>query len=73
MHYKNKNYQQFVEDMIKVGIEVEDYEGRFNYHGPAARTNIENNGPDLQDIIRATQVKLQWDDLGKRDYIIYPC
>lgn len=64
-------YEQFVRDMEIVGIEYEEYKGRFFYHGPAVRTN-ENGFPTLQDVVRATKVKLQWDNLGKSDLIVYP-
>lgn len=64
-------YEQFVEDMEKAGIEYEEYHGRFFYHGPAVRTN-EKGFPTRQDVIRATKVELQWDNLGKLDFIIYP-
>lgn len=64
-------YEQFVKDMEKADIEYEEYNGRFFYHGPAVRTN-EKGFPKLQDVIRATKVELQWDNLGKIDFIIYP-
>lgn len=63
-------YEQFVKDMEDVGIEYEEYNGRFFYHGPAVRTN-ENGFPTREDVIRATKVKLQWDNLGF-DFIVYP-
>lgn len=52
-------------------IEVEHYEGRCYYKGPAVRTN-ENDWPTLQDVIRATSMKLVWDNMGRDDYIVYP-
>lgn len=65
-------YEQFIEDMKKANIEYDgEYHGRFFYHGPAVRTN-EKGFPKLQDIMRATKVDLQWDNLGRNDYIIYP-
>lgn len=64
-------YEQFVEDMEKAGIDYEEYHGRFFYHGPAVRTN-ENGFPTREDVIRATKVKLQWDNLGLSDFIVYP-
>ena len=64
-------YEQFVEDMENAGIEYDgEYNGRLFYHGPAVRTN-EKGFPTRQDVIRATKVKLQWDNLGL-DFIIYP-
>lgn len=65
-------YQQFIENMEEVGYDVDlDYHGRFFYEGPAVRTN-EDSEPTLQDVIRATRVDLQWDSLGRNDYIVYP-
>ena len=63
-------YEQFIEDMEEAGIEYEEYNGRFFYHGPAVRTN-ENGFPTLQDVIKTTEVRLQWDNLGS-DFIVYP-
>jgi len=68
--YKDK-YEQFVEDMEKAGIDYDgEYKGRFFYHGPAVRTN-EKGFPTRQDVIRATKIRLQWDNLGL-DFIVYP-
>lgn len=64
------NYDQFIEDMKNVGIEYEEYKGRFFYHGPAVRSH-EKGFPTRQDIIRATKVELQWDNMGL-DFIVYP-
>ncbi len=65
------NYEQFMLDMEKAGINYEDdYQGRFFYKGPAVRTK-EKGFPTLQDVIRATKVPIQWDGLGL-DYIAYP-
>src|SRR5687768_9684889 len=61
---------QFVEDMQSHGYAVEHYHGRSFWHGPAVRTDDED-GPDLQDVIRATSVKLQWDSMGYNE-IVYP-
>ena len=64
-------YQQFVEDMERAGIEVHaEYEGRFFYRGPAVYTS-ERTGPTLQDVIRATNVPVQWDNMAF-DYVVYP-
>lgn len=56
--------------MERAGYDVREYHGRFFYHGPAVSTN-ESDGPTLQDVIRATKVSVQWDNLGL-DYIVYP-
>ncbi len=58
----------FARDMAKVGHEVEAYQGRWFYDGPAVF--IEDT--QLQDVIRATSVQLQWDELGKTGLIVYP-
>ena len=68
---ENDKYEQFVKDMEKAGIEYDgEYNGRFFYHGPAVRTN-EKGFPTRQDVIRATKVILQWDNMGL-DFIVYP-
>lgn len=65
------SYNQFVEDMEEAGIEVMSaYNGRFFYKGPAVTTDREGY-PSLQDVIRATKVKVRWDNLGL-DYVVYP-
>lgn len=63
-------YERFVKDMEDAGIEYEEYKGRFFYHGPAVRTK-EKGFPTLEDVIHATNVRLQWDNLGS-DFIVYP-
>jgi hypothetical protein len=40
MRYDNEICNQFVEDMEKAGYEVQDYQGRFFWTGPAVRVNI---------------------------------
>ena len=63
-------HEQFVKDMEKAGIEHEEYHGKFFYHGPAVKTK-EEGFPTRQDVIRATKVKVQWDNYGL-DFIVYP-
>lgn len=63
-------YEQFVADMQRAGIECEEYNGRFFYHGPAVNTN-EKGFPTCQDVIRATKIELQWDNMGM-DFVVYP-
>ncbi len=65
-----KRYQQFIDDMEGAGIEWEEYQGRFFYNGPAARTN-EDGWPTMQDVHHATNVKVQRDNLAF-NWIIYP-
>ncbi len=55
-------------DMKCAGREVEDYKGRWFYGGPAVFVDES----ELQDVIRATSVQLQWDELGKSGLVIYP-
>ena len=66
----DKSHEKFRKDMEKAGYKVRDYKGRFFYDGPAVETD-RGNGPDLQDIMAATKVKVQWDNLGL-GYIVYP-
>lgn len=61
--------KQFRSDMGEAGREFEFYHGRYYYRGWAVRAE---NFKDLQAIIRATKVDLQWDQLGREGYIVYP-
>ena len=65
MIYQKQHYQQFAEDMSNAGLEVRDYRGRNFYSGPAVFCE------DIQDVIRMTQVKVQWDSMGF-DFVVYP-
>ena len=65
MEYQNPTYQQFVADMSKAGLEVRDYRGRNFYHGPSVDCE------DIQDVIRATKVKVCWDNMGL-GFVVYP-
>ena len=49
------------------GHEVSHYNGRFFYSGPSVRIDHD----ELQDVILATKVMLQVDQLGK-GLIVYP-
>ncbi|MDP3702900.1 MAG: hypothetical protein Q8R78_00705 [Candidatus Omnitrophota bacterium] len=60
-------YQSFREEMEAAGYEVQEYRGRNYYNGPAVTISRDQ----LQDIIRATTVRLQSDALGK-GLIVYP-
>ena len=68
--YDDPRYLKFVEDMRENGIPVQHYNGRWYYSGPAAVTN-RHEDIDLQDIMRATQVRLQTDSMGL-ETIVYP-
>jgi hypothetical protein len=58
---------QFVQDMEDAGFEVSDYHGRFYWHGPAVSCDRDEH----QEVIRATSVRLQHDQLGL-GVIVYP-
>ena len=61
-------YRTFRADMEAVGFEVTEYRGRYFYQGPAVRIHA----GELQTVIRATEVSLMWDQLGKDGLIVYP-
>jgi hypothetical protein len=63
--YTDPHYKQFVQDMQDTGLEVEHYNGRNFYEGPAVRCD------DLQDVLSNTKVKCQWDSCGLGN-IVYP-
>ena len=46
----------------------EEYRGRNFYAGPA----VVVRRSQLQDVIRATSVDVQWDQMGKDGVIVYP-
>jgi len=59
-------YQKFRQECEAAGLEVTDYiKGRFYYVGPAVSCS------DIQEVIRATSVDCQWDNLGL-GWIVYP-
>jgi len=68
--YGKERYNTFIAEIEDAGMEWEDYGGRYFYRGPAVRTN-EDEWPTLQDVIRATTVAVQWDNLAL-DWIVYP-
>ena len=63
--YTKKHYRRFVRDMKQAGFDVEHYQGRFFWSGPAVRTD------DLQQVLSTTKIPCQWDNMGL-GYIIYP-
>lgn len=63
--YDNPKYRRFVAECYCKELKIRDYRGRFFYHGPAVSCD------DIQTVIRATTVVVQWDHLGK-GYIVYP-
>lgn len=64
---KEERYKKFEND-LENEYDVEQYQGRNFYNGPAVRID----SSELQDVIRATDVKVQWDTLGKDGLIVYP-
>ncbi len=65
-----KMQRKFLRDMNVAGIKVRMYNGRFFYHGYAAETSRDDR-IDMQDVMSATKVKLQTDNMGL-DYVLYP-
>ncbi len=63
--YDKSVAKQFCNDMEDAGFDVFHYHGRFFWEGPAVVCG------DLQEVIRATEIPLQWDSMGF-DYVIYP-
>lgn len=68
--YTEPDAVRFVNDMQRKGYDVHHYKGRFYWEGPSVQTS-RKHGVDLDDIIKATRVKLQWDNMGL-DLVVYP-
>jgi hypothetical protein len=56
---------QFENDMYEAGFRPYHYHGRAMWHGPAV------NADDVQDVIRATSVRVTWDSMG-HGVVVYP-
>ena len=70
MEVNSSNYddilaKRFCDDMAEAGFEVEHYNGRYFWEGPAVRCD------NIQDVLLNTKVKCQWDNMG-RGWIVYP-
>lgn len=68
LKYSSNVCNRFVRDCERAGIDVEHYQGRFFWTGPAVRC------PDrdaVHNLMRATRVRLQHDQLGL-GWIYYP-
>ncbi len=63
---QNSAHARFEQDMAEAGIGTYHYHGRFYWHGPAA------NVDDLQEVMSNTKVPVQWDEMGRSSYVIYP-
>lgn len=66
--YANKIHEQFRKEVEAAGFEVRHYKGRFFYDGPAVAVD---NDDQYHDLVRATNVRLQCDNLGMGK-IVYP-
>lgn len=64
----DSKFGQFVAECRKTGYDVTGYHGRFFYHGPAVIVHRDK----FQDVVRATTMPLQTDDMGKSDIVVYP-
>jgi len=65
---KARRDKTFISDMEGLFEVRPDYHGRAFYRGPAVV--IERDL--LQAVIRATDMMLQWDDMGRSGYVVYP-
>ena len=66
--WTDERHNRFEEDLELAGYDVVEYHGRYHYHGPAVK--CESNA--LQDVLRATPVRVVWDTLGKTGLVVYP-
>ncbi|MEF8794020.1 hypothetical protein [Thiohalorhabdus sp.] len=66
--WSNARYNRFEEEAEAAGYEVETYQGRNFYHGPAVQVDSQE---EYQELIRATSMNLQTDQMGL-DLIVYP-
>ncbi len=62
------HYTQFRQDMTEADFDVQEYGGRNYYQGPA--TVVDTS--EYQDVVRATSVRLQTDNMGKSGIVVYP-
>jgi len=68
MKYEKKHHIIFVERAKEAGFEVEHYHGRNFWEGPAVRVR---DSYEAQELIRATSMRLQSDNMGL-GFIYYP-
>jgi hypothetical protein len=64
----NSRHDRFRRDMEDAGHEVRDYSGRSYYRGPAVVVPSD----ELQGVIRATEVRVQTDNMEKSSLVVYP-
>lgn len=60
--------KRWAEDVFAKGWIPREYRGRNMYVGPAVIIDPD----DLQPIIRASEVNITWDAMGKHDLVVYP-
>ena len=68
MKWTDERHRRFAEDLERMGYEIYEYHGRWAYHGPAVKVEAS----ELQDVLRATPVRVCWDTLGKSGLVVYP-
>ena len=66
--YPIPRYNLFWDEIRKMGKTPYHYEGRYYYEGPAV--NVDDDD-EKQEVIRATSMPLQWDNLGL-GWVVYP-
>lgn len=58
-------FDKFIRECESAGFKVENYRGKFLYEGPSVSTT------NIQTVIRATSMQVQW-DLIDNTWIVYP-
>lgn len=66
--WPDERHRKFADDLERMGYEVVEYCGRWHYEGPA----VTISASELQDVLRATDVRVVWDTLGKDGLVVYP-
>ena len=61
-------HRRFVENMEDAGYQIQHYQGRDYYQGPA----IFVDRSEFQDVVRATKLPLVTDQMGKSGLVVYP-
>jgi len=67
--YAHAAYATFAREATAAGLHVTHYEGRYFYSGPAVDCA---DFHALVRAIRATTGRIQWDELGKHGFVLYP-
>jgi hypothetical protein len=65
---RDERYERFTRDFSGRDGFRTHYVGRYFFVGPA----IDVEADQLQDVIRATDVHVQWDRMGKTGLVVYP-